>query len=52
MTAEATPGRLLLGALSLGDTQDSIIGGFYHGGALALRAPRRGQRNFSFVTKI
>ena len=47
-----TPGGLLLGALSLGDTQDSIIGGFHHGGALALRAPRRGRRSFSFVTKI
>ncbi len=47
-----TPGGLLLGALSLGDTQDFIIGGFHHGGALVLRALRRGQRSFSFVTKI
>ncbi len=31
-----TLGGLLLGALSLGDTQDCIIGGFHHGGALAL----------------
>jgi hypothetical protein len=27
-----TPGGLLLGALSLGDTQDNIIGRFHHGG--------------------
>jgi hypothetical protein len=45
-----TPGGLLLGAFSLGDTPDSIIGGFHHGGALALRAPRRGRRSFSFVS--
>jgi hypothetical protein len=47
-----TPGGLLAGALSLGDTQDCIIGGFHHGGVLALRAPRRDRRSFSFVTKI
>ncbi len=28
----------MLGALSLGDAQDCIIGRFHHGGALALRA--------------
>jgi hypothetical protein len=44
-----TPGGLLLGALSLGDTQDCIIGGFRHGGALALRAPRMGQRSFAII---
>ncbi len=32
-----TPGGLLLGALSLGDTQDCIIGGFCHSGALLRR---------------
>ena len=31
-----TPGGLLLGALSLRDKQDCIIGGSHHGGALAL----------------
>ncbi len=33
----------MLGALSLGDTQDSSMGGFHHGGALvilSLRKPR------------
>ena len=44
-----TTGGLLPGALSLGDTQDCIIGGFHHGGALALRAPRRGRRSFRII---
>jgi len=44
-----TTGGLLPGALSLGDTQDCIIGGFHHGGALALRAPRRGRRSFGII---
>ena len=44
-----TPGGFLLGALSLGDTQDCIIGGFRHGGALALRAPRRGRKSFGII---
>ncbi len=44
-----TPGGLLLGAIGLGDTQDCIIGGFCHGGALALRAPRMGQRTFGII---
>ncbi len=44
-----TPGGLLLGALSLRDTQDCIIGRFHHGGALALREPRMGWRSFSII---
>ncbi len=44
-----TPGRSLLGALNLGDTQDCIIGKFCHGGALALRALRMGQRSFGII---
>ena len=30
-----------MGGQSLGDRQDQIIGGFHHGGALALREPRK-----------
>jgi hypothetical protein len=30
-----------MGDRSLGDRQDQIIGGFHHGGALALREPRK-----------
>ena len=41
-----TPGWLLLGVHSLGDTQDSSIGGFHHGGTLALRVPRKGLKEF------
>ena len=41
-----------MGGWSLGDRQDRIIGGFHHGGALALREPRKSRRSFSFVTKI
>ena len=37
-----TPGGLLLWMMCLGDTQDSRIGGLHHGGALALREPRKG----------
>ncbi len=44
-----TQGGLLLGALSLGDTQDCSIRGFRHGGALALRAPRMGRRSFGII---
>jgi hypothetical protein len=42
------PGRLLLGTLSLGDTQDSSIGGFHHGGALVIWSPRRPRTSFGF----
>ena len=31
------------------DTQDSRIGGFHHGGALALREPRKGWKSFSII---
>jgi hypothetical protein len=44
-----TPGGLLLGVLSLGVTQDCIISGFHHGGALFLREPRKGWRSFSII---
>ena len=44
-----TPGGLLLGALSLGDTQGCIIGGFHHGGALALRMPRKRRKSFGII---
>ena len=49
-----TTGGYSMGGRSLGHTQDRIIGGFHHGGALALalREPRKSQRSFSFVTKI
>ena len=49
-----TTGRYSMGGRSLGHTQDRIVGGFHHGGALALalREPRKSQRSFSFVTKI
>ena len=32
-----------MGGRSLGDRQDQIIGGFHHGGALALREPRESE---------
>jgi hypothetical protein len=38
-----------VGWLSLGDTQDCIIGGFHHGVALALRVPRKGWRSFRII---
>jgi hypothetical protein len=44
-----TPGRLLLGALSLGDTQDSSIGRFHHGGALVIWSPRWPWTSFGFL---
>ena len=47
-----TTGGYSMGGRSLGDRQDRIIGGFHHGGALALREPRKSRRSFSFVTKI
>jgi hypothetical protein len=33
-----------MGGQSLGDRQDRIIGGFHHGGALALKEPRKSRR--------
>jgi hypothetical protein len=36
-----------MGGRSLGDRQDRIIGGFHHGGALALREPRKSQRSLN-----
>ena len=47
-----TTGGYSMGGRSLGDRQDRIIGGFHHGGALALREPRKSRRSFNFVTKI
>jgi hypothetical protein len=47
-----TTGGYSMGGWSLGDRQDRIIGGFHHGGPLALREPRKSRRSFSFVTKI
>jgi hypothetical protein len=47
-----TTGGYSMGGRSLGDRQDRIIGGFHHGGALALREPRKSRRSFSFVIKI
>ena len=42
-----------MGGRSLGDMQDQIIGGYHHGGALALKEnPERAKEVFSFVTKI
>ncbi len=43
-----TPGRLLLGALSLGDTKDSSNGRFHHGGALVIWSLRRPWMSFGF----
>ena len=36
-----------MGGWSLGDRQDQIIGGFHHGGALALREPRKSRQSFN-----
>ena len=47
-----TTGGYSMGGQSLGDRQEQIIGGFHHGGALALRELRKSRRSFSFVTKI
>ncbi len=43
-----TPGQILLGALSLGDTQDSSIGGFHYGRALVIWSSRRPWTSFGF----
>ena len=49
-----TTGGYSMGGRSLGDRQDRIIGGFHHGGALALREPRKSPcgQALSLVTKI
>jgi hypothetical protein len=38
-----------MGGWSLGDRQDQIIGRYHHGGALALREPRKSQNLNSYV---
>ena len=44
-----TTGEYSMGGRSLGDKQDWIISGFHHGGALALREPRKSRRSFSYL---
>ena len=49
-----TTGGYSMGGRSLRDRQDRIIRGFHHGGALALREPRKSPcgQALSLVTKI
>jgi hypothetical protein len=43
-----TTGGYSIGGRSLGDRQDRIIGGFHHGGTLALREPRKSRLSPKF----
>jgi hypothetical protein len=41
-----TTGGYSMGGRSLGDRQDQIIGGFHHGGALALKRAKKEPKKF------
>ena len=46
-----TPEGYSMVGWSLGDRQDRIIGVFHHGGALALREPRKSPPKFEFLRR-
>ena len=47
-----TTGGYSMGGRSLGDRQDQIIDEFHHGGALALREPRKSQISLALSPKF